>query len=498
MSTLMTELRHLLDAAALAFAGTTRGHEIAAVRARLDEPLRIAIAGRVKAGKSTLLNALVGAELAPTDAGECTRVVTWYREGPAPRVLVQPRGGEPQPAAYRQEDGALQVDLAGGSAEDVERILIDWPSAALRPFTLIDTPGIDSVHEDVSCRTARALGAGSRAGVADAVVYLLRHVHSADLNFLEAFSADRSTAPSPVHCVGVLSRADEVGAGRLDAMESGIRVAERYRRDPRLRGLCSTVLPVSALLAQGGATFTEDDAAALAALAGADRTVVDDLLLDATTFAGATPADPGGVGPQVRQHLLDRLGVFGVRLALQLLREGWARGATELGRALVRASGLGDLRQVLLNHLAPRRDLLKARAALRALDDLLREHPEDPAVQALAARLEALTAGAHELAEAGLLSVLRRAELDLSDGEIDAAERVLGAHGPDHTARLGLDPWSAPQVVAAAARAELERWQRRSESPFAGPDTVRAARILVRSCEAVTRQAEQAHASSAG
>ncbi|MDN5750703.1 MAG: dynamin family protein, partial [Pseudonocardia sp.] len=39
--------------------------------ARLDEPLRVAIAGKVKAGKSTLLNALVGEQVAPTDAGEC-------------------------------------------------------------------------------------------------------------------------------------------------------------------------------------------------------------------------------------------------------------------------------------------------------------------------------------------------------------------------------------------------------------------------------------------
>ena len=57
---------------------------------RLTGPLRVAIAGKIKAGKSTLLNALVGEELAPTDAGECTRIVTWYRRGDQPQVTVHP------------------------------------------------------------------------------------------------------------------------------------------------------------------------------------------------------------------------------------------------------------------------------------------------------------------------------------------------------------------------------------------------------------------------
>ena len=44
---------------------------LAEARNRLHGPLRLAIAGKVKAGKSTLLNALLGEEIAPTDAGEC-------------------------------------------------------------------------------------------------------------------------------------------------------------------------------------------------------------------------------------------------------------------------------------------------------------------------------------------------------------------------------------------------------------------------------------------
>ena len=69
----------------------------------------MAIAGRVKAGKSTLLNALVGERLAPTDAGECTRIVTWYRKGPSYAVSAQLLDGSEQTLAFKRGDGALDI-----------------------------------------------------------------------------------------------------------------------------------------------------------------------------------------------------------------------------------------------------------------------------------------------------------------------------------------------------------------------------------------------------
>ena len=91
MTDLATEVRAIAALAGEAARGTDQAAAVDAVTRRLDEPLRVAIAGRVKAGKSTLLNALVGERLAATDAGECTRIVTWYRHGLGYRVTADLR-----------------------------------------------------------------------------------------------------------------------------------------------------------------------------------------------------------------------------------------------------------------------------------------------------------------------------------------------------------------------------------------------------------------------
>src|SRR5689334_6875305 len=129
------------------------------IRARLDGPIRLAIAGKVKAGKSTLLNALLGEELAPTDAGECTRILTWYRYSDRPFALLHPHDEEPVERPYHRRDGALEVDLGTWTADDIDHLEIGWPTMRLSELVLIDTPGIASIASEVSERTEKALSA---------------------------------------------------------------------------------------------------------------------------------------------------------------------------------------------------------------------------------------------------------------------------------------------------------------------------------------------------
>ncbi|MGH3985001.1 MAG: dynamin family protein, partial [Pseudonocardiaceae bacterium] len=288
-----------------------------------------------------------------------------------------------------------------------------------------------------------------------------------------------------VNTVAVLSRADEIGGGRVDAMFSAKTIAQRYRKDPTLRGLCQGVVPVAGLLAQTGRTMRQVEFDALAALSRAPRDDVDGLLLSSDRFLRADSAAVTAIRPvgssEIRHGLLHRFGLFGLRLSVTLIRQGTDTPAA-LAEELVRRSGLDELRELLNTQFTERRDLLKARSALLALDSVL--HGDTRAdTGPLLGDVERILAGAHEFAELRLLSALRSGAVNLPKAELDEAERLLGGSGAAPEMRLGQPAGSKADELRQAALEALTRWHRRAENPLSGRATADACRVVVRSCE---------------
>ena len=446
---------------------------------RLDEPLRIAIAGMVKAGKSTLLNAIIGEEIAPTDTGECTRVVTWYRFGDTPRITLHPRSGAPRDLPTKRIDGRLVFELGGIKAEDVDRLVVDWPSRTLRDLTLIDTPGIASLSRDVSARSTQFLTPADAPSEADAVIYLLRHLHASDLGFLESFRDTAAGQSGTVNALAVLSRADEVGSGRIDAMLSARDIAARYRRDGALRSLALGVVPIAGLLAQSARSLRQAEYAVLAELASLDRRERELLLLSADRFV--RPGGPLSATPEARARLLDRFGIFGLRLAAALLRGGISE-PTALAHELARRSGLDELLAVMTGQFQARAGQLKARTALVGVEKLLNDHPR-PGAAGVAAGLERLLASAHAFRELRLLAAARTTGLPLEPELAAEAERMIGGEGVSAPERLGL-PRDAPgEVLREHAVACLRRWHAVAGDPLRGRAVAEVCQTVIRSCE---------------
>ncbi|GAB0102479.1 dynamin-like GTPase family protein [Nocardia sp. JMUB6875] len=469
---------------------------------RLDEPLRVALAGQLKAGKSTLLNALVGQDIAPTDATECTRLVTWYRNGTAPRVTAYSADGARADVVVRRGRGAeglpgahgLTFDLSAlrwdaPTPREVDRLAVEWPSAELTQTTIIDTPGISSLSKEVSARTSRLLtpgGTGPALPPADAVLYLLRRLDAADVDFLErigAGSGGSGVAPQsfsgPLGVIGVVSRADEIGAGRIDALHSARDVAARFAAELERTGLCQSVIPVAGLLAFAAATLRQREYDAFEALAGIPVDELTAALLSADRFAH--PDLPLPVPAELRAHLAARFGLFGIRLAVTLIRLG-VRGAQALAAELTERSGLEELRTVLDVQFAQRADELKAHSALTALARILTANPGS-AADALLPRVRTLLADVHGFAELRLLAHLRTDELPLPADDLAELHRLIGGTGVAPTLRLGLSAHTDIATQREVALAAVQKWRARARHPLADQFFANACLTAARSAE---------------
>lgn len=498
-SDIVTEAQHLVRASSAELGRNPQARELLDNCAeRLREPLRVALAGSIKAGKSTLLNALIGQSVAPTDATECTRIVTWYRNGNTPAVTAYAADGATAHVAVRREAGAhgLTFDVSGlrwnpPGDRPVDHLEVRWPTAELSRTTIIDTPGTSSLSREVSERTLRLLTpAAEPAGPdhlpvnpgADAVVYLLRRLDNADLQFLEQIGG--VGAAGPLGVVGVVSRADEIAAGRIGALQSARDVAVRFAGELERTGLCQAVIPVAGLLAFAAATLTQPEFAAFEALAASPPQDLESALLSADRFArldGVLPVPPG-----LRAQLADRFGLFGVRMAIELVRAG-VRDATRLSAELSARSGIDELRTVLDVQFGQRADQLKAHSALSTLDRVLAALPGSPADR-LRPRVRTLLSDVHGFAELRLLSRLRTDELPLSPADLAELTRLVGGGGVAAPVRLGLPPDADVRTVRANALAAVRKWRARSRHPLADQLTASACATAARSAEGVLAQ----------
>lgn len=480
MSDAIESARGLLNAARKIYSLDTPAlSEIEVLDQRLDQPLRVALVGSVKAGKSTLLNGLLGERIAPTDARECTRIVTWYHYGKIPKVSAKMVNGETMSLPARRQQDRLELDLQGLTPEEFERLDVTWPAPGIQGITLIDTPGTSSISQDVSQQTSRFLLPEQGAAGADAVVYLLRSLHESDIRYMRTLREHTRYRGAAIGSIAVLSRADELGSGRLTAMLSINNAIDRLRKHPDLEGVCETVVPVAGLMGTGAMTLRQADFAVLGDLAAHPPEATGSLLISGERFI--TAKDEWLPPERTRIDLVDRFGMYGIRLALAALRGG-VSDASELSEELLRRSGLDELRRVIDVHFRQRQSELKAHSIVLALHKLLRHHPAAGADQLLV-QADAHMVKAHTFTEMQLIGRIAGGKLNLPDETVAGLERLIGGRGSDAQVRLGLENTADVQQMLGSAVAQLGHWRELQDNPLLDRETLEACRVAERSCE---------------
>ncbi|SDO77866.1 Dynamin family protein [Nakamurella panacisegetis] len=471
---------------------------------RLDTPLQLAVAGRIKSGKSTLVNALIGRRVAPTDIGECTRLVTRFRYGTVDRIEVLFKDGRRSTLPFAPDGGIpadLGVDLAG-----VSHLEAYLTSALLADITVIDTPGLGSLDAVSVSRTEALLGAagataaaspssvaesGKGAGLdpvsqfavagAEAVVYVFtQSVRADDTMVLAAFTAATASRDAgPVNALAVLNKADTVVADSVQGAGGDIREAARILARSQadlLRPRVADVLPVIGLLAETAETgaFTAADAEALRALTGVDPGLFGAMTMAADLF---TEMD-APIDRPTRIRLLQLLDLFGIAEAVSILRAEPSISAGELRRRLLDASGFADLRRRLGEVFRARADGIKASAALASMaalaassDDWAERQRVHDAIEVLLQRPEA-----HQLRLMEALTLVSTGAVAMPADLTAEILRLGGSVRPED--QLGLP--GAPATLLAAAALERAGWWRSFASFGATPAQSRVAHVVHR------------------
>ena len=482
-------VRRFLDATRTALADDPHAQaELDVCAHRLYQPVRVALAGSLKAGKSTLLNALVGQDIAPTDATECTRVVTWYRNGRSPSVTAHVDDGRAVGIPVTRIDGRLGFDFGRLTADRVDRLDVEWPARALQSTTIVDTPGTASLSTELSASTIRLLTPDDGQSGVDAVVYLLRSLTATDTTMLRRIGSAIGGSSGPLGVIGVVSRADELGAGRMDAMISAHQIAGRFAGELERTGLCQAVVPVAGLLALAARTMREVEFRALAQLAATPAPDLEAALLTMDRFS--RPDILPDIPAELRRSLAERFGAFGIRMAVTLIRFG-ASSSSALAAELVERSGLSELSAIIDTQFGQRADQLKSHSALVTMDHLLAASSSAGARDVRAAVRREL-ADVHGFRELRLLGTIRAGGVDLPADQTAEITRLIGGSGIDPAARLGLPATADVYTLRDAAIDAARTWRARAGHPLLAPASASACQVAVRSAEGIVAQLGEA------
>ena len=471
------------------------------MRERLNQPLRLAVVGIMKAGKSTFMNALLGANVVYTGLLETTYTVGWFKYAQTPSLQICFRDGGVLDAPF--EDLAKwsirKYEQENPRINDVKYLIVYYPCEVLKHMEFIDTPGLSSIYEKDAENTESFLGLKSEetrheASIADAVIYAFsRSMGAADEEVMNAFHGSGSDA-SPINSIGILTKVDATGIwdifGTASPVEMGQQVCDTMMQNSKMKRMLFTTFPVCAKPVEGLSLLGDSEWTALEKLAVMTHDDASACLFDANLFAtmNGSPFDDIG-SADCRKALLLALGQYGALQVSDLLRSGVARG--ELLARLQEDCGINAVQRMVHSHFGNRTFLIKSRYILTQLltyAGKTLKTSSDPALRSICAqlkeRIDDLISNSQAFSELKALQSYYNGHLQFLDpAELEDFLAVTGEYGRSAEARLGAEGTHTVAELEALAREKIALWQAKANDFMADGAYVDAASIITRSYE---------------
>ena len=148
----------------------------------------LAVLGQMKRGKSSFINALLGAEVLPTGVLPVTAAIAEIRYGASPAATIHYSTGQSESVCIAQLADYLTEAGNPGNEKQVGSVAISYPCPFLKAnIVLIDTPGIGSTHAHNTRTTESYL---EKVDAAIVVLSVDPPITQVESDFLERVSSD--------------------------------------------------------------------------------------------------------------------------------------------------------------------------------------------------------------------------------------------------------------------------------------------------------------------
>ncbi|HTL38630.1 MAG TPA: dynamin family protein [Kofleriaceae bacterium] len=225
--------------------------EVARAAANLDQPLLVTVMGEFSSGKSSFVNAFIGADVAPTGITPTTATINVVRYGRERGGRIIHHDGTTRELGWDPLMQALR-SLTPDDARTIDRVEILVPLPHLEKINIVDTPGLNSIQPEHEA-TARAFIAK-----ADAVVWVFTAAQGGKQSEKKALQSIRDEGK---RVLGVLNKADQLSQNEITEVVDFI--------GGSLTDLVETIVPFSARHALTWKSDGKGDDGNWAALAGA-------------------------------------------------------------------------------------------------------------------------------------------------------------------------------------------------------------------------------------
>lgn len=440
---------------------------------RLEQPMQLAIIGRLSSSKSTLVNALLGnPDVAKTDKSEETYNVSWIRYGEDEHeITVVFRNGKKIKA--KRSDLADWTSRHGKKAlsSGISHIEIPIRNELLKSVNIIDTPGLDSAYGSDSQNTISFL----ENVKPDAVVMLFtKSINSETLETLTEFQRHFCAGSyniTPMNAIGVMGKVDELWKvidSRNTPLMRGQKVIDSlFSSNPDLSKIFQNIYPVSALLGLGSCILDERDLLSLKSLSCLTGKLQIATFADVKFFV--KEIKEVRLSEVSRRILLDKLGLYGVYEAVAFLQKNPDADLDKVRSHLEEVSGISKILLAVITHFGKRAIILKTRNSLTSVLYTIgvekSKESEVDCIEIYNSLTDELTTTLFSIREYELWDILSKVyEGRICIEDLDAIadlKNIAGENGVSASNKLGLCSTISVEDMAALAKSKSKQWASR-------------------------------------